>query len=189
MFYGIYPNDKKNDDLFKKLYFVSDEFNGANRDNSGTVRPRHTRYFPGGLWQMIMENSLSRVYLGVHWIFDAFDFKADGDDLVPDLNDEEIGGVGLGLRIARDVFAHGGGKAPKEATDAPPITTPVPGSVMPAAPKQPASVNGCIDAGVAPAADQQKGMVQEAFPQASEEVESPTQGQSQSAYPSGLSSK
>ena len=58
MFYGIAPNDKGNDHLFDDLYFVSDEYNGANRDNTGTVRPRHTRYFPGGLWQMIIENGI-----------------------------------------------------------------------------------------------------------------------------------
>lgn len=186
MFYGIDPDDKGNDNLFDDIYFVSDEYNGGSRDNTGTVRPRHTRYFPGGLWQMIIENGLSRVYLGVHWIFDAFDFQLQGNDLEPDLTDERIGGVGLGLRIARDIFAHGGGKAPKEATDTPTIMTPPPGSEMPAIPKQPASVNNCADAGMAPGG-QDKGMVQEAFPQASAQRESPAQSQPQSAYPSGLS--
>ena len=81
MFYGIAPTDKNPDTLFPSpLFLVSDEFNGANRDNDGTVRPRHTRFFPGGLWEMIVENAASRVLLGVHWIFDAFDFV---EDLVP----------------------------------------------------------------------------------------------------------
>src|SRR5215216_5193998 len=76
MFYGIPDFDKSNDQLFPG-FLVSDEFNGANRDNDGTVRPRHTRFFRGGLWNMIIENALSRVLLGVHWIFDAFDFVED----------------------------------------------------------------------------------------------------------------
>lgn len=151
MFYGIAPKDKSNDALFPG-FFVSDEFHGGNRDNEGTVRPRHTRFFPGGLWQMILENAESRVFLGVHWIFDAFDFDVDKDgDLVPDLTNENVGGVGLGLRLARDIFAHGGGIAPKMTPDAaaanPPITTPPPDSPMPALPKQPASIPGCIGAG------------------------------------------
>ncbi|HBY78259.1 MAG TPA: hypothetical protein DEG47_14935, partial [Cyanobacteria bacterium UBA11148] len=74
LFYGV--SDRNNDNLFDGLTFVSDEFNGISRDNKGTVRPKHVRSFPGGLWQMIVENGLSRVYLGVHWVFDAF--AADG---------------------------------------------------------------------------------------------------------------
>lgn len=148
MFYGIAPNNKSNDNLFPR-FFVSDEFNGGNRDNDGTVRPRHTRPFPGGLWQMIIENATSRVLLGVHWIFDAFDFTEDGNgNLVPNLTNENIGGVGLGLRIARDVFAFGGGLAPKLTPNnaaVPPIITPAPDSPMPARPKQPGSIQGCAD--------------------------------------------
>lgn len=192
MFYGIDPNDKGGDELFEDLYFVSDEYNGGNRDNTDTVRPRHTRYFPKGLWQMIIENGLSRVYLGVHWIFDAFDFKLNGDELKPDLDDEEIGGVGLGLRIARDIFQWGDGKGPRQAKDAEPtIETPATGP-MPVAPTQPASVDNCADTKECAGKKKEepgkdKGMVQEAFPQASSRRESSTQGTSQSAYPSGLS--
>ena len=146
MFYGVGAKDKKKDKLFPNE-FVSEEYNGISRDNDGTVRPRHTRRFPDGLWGMILENATSRVYLGVHWIFDAFDFTVAKTGLEPDLGNERIGGVGLGLRIARDVFAHGGGKAPQMTPAAvePPIETPEPGAAMPAKPKQPASVNGCID--------------------------------------------
>jgi hypothetical protein len=147
MFYGIAPNNKSGDTLFPGS-FVSDEFNGGNRDNNGTVRPRHTRFFPGGLWDMIIENATSRVLLGVHWIFDAFDFTKDKNgDLVPSLNNENIGGVGLGLRIARDIFAANNGKAPKMTPNAvvPPIITPPPNSPMPTVPKQPASVGGCAN--------------------------------------------
>jgi membrane-associated phospholipid phosphatase len=161
MFYGRPANDKSDDDLFKggngrDLFFVSDEYNGGNRDNDGTVRPRHTRFFPDGLWQMIIENALSRVFLGVHWIFDAFDFTG-GDNSTPNpsLNNENIGGVGLGLRIARDVFAHGSnGQGPQMTPNnvVPPIITPpaAPSQPMPSRPAQPAEVGGCAG----PAVDQ-----------------------------------
>ncbi|HEX8653254.1 MAG TPA: hypothetical protein VF708_20740 [Pyrinomonadaceae bacterium] len=148
MFYGVAPNNKSNDNLFPR-FAVSDEFNGRNRDNDGTVRPRHTRFFPGGLWEMIIENATSRVLLGVHWIFDAFDFAEDKDGkLVPNLTNENIGGVGLGLRIARDIFASGNGLAPRRTPNnaaLPPIITPPPNSPMPVAPAQPASVGGCVN--------------------------------------------
>lgn len=153
MFYGIAPNNKSNDNLFRNLCFVSDEFNGGNRDNEGTVRPRHTRFFPGGLWEMIIENATSRVLLGVHWIFDAFDFtQAGGGALVPSLANEQIGGVGLGLRIARDIFAFGnGGQGPRMTPSnvVPPIITPPgeqPGGpvALPTRPIQPASIQGCV---------------------------------------------
>jgi vanadium chloroperoxidase len=157
MFYGIAPNNKSADSLFPG-FLVSDEFNGGNRDNNGTVRPRHTRVFPGGLFDMIIENATSRVFLGVHWIFDAFDFNEDKDgNLVPDLTNENIGGVGLGFRIARDIFAHGNGLAPRmppnSAAANPPIPTPAPNSPMPTIPRQPASVGGCANTVVAAASD------------------------------------
>lgn len=63
---------------------VSDELNGINRDlrepynplvpidqQLGTVRTRLVRTFPS-LWEAMFENALSRVFLGVHWRFDAF---------------------------------------------------------------------------------------------------------------------
>lgn len=99
---------------------------------------------------MIIENATSRIFLGVHWIFDAFDFTEDEDGkLVPDLSNEDIGGVGLGLRIARDIFAHGNDIAPKMTPNTPeanpPITTPLAKSPMPTFPAQPASVGGCAN--------------------------------------------
>lgn len=78
---------------------VSDEMNGVNKDNAGTVRPLHRRRFPEGLWGMILENSLSRVFLGVHWSYDGFVTKPNGDiDLT-----KNVGGVPLGLAIADDI--------------------------------------------------------------------------------------
>ena len=113
---GRYSDDSLGeDDLFNGLSFVSEELNGISTDNNGAARPRHVRAFPGGLWQMIEENGRSRVYLGVHWVFDAF--AVDEDDEI-DLNQknggEPIGGVPLGLVTAEDIFdrfeaAKGGG--------------------------------------------------------------------------------
>ncbi|MDQ3603371.1 MAG: phosphatase PAP2 family protein [Actinomycetota bacterium] len=114
LFYNDVSKERR-DDLFDGLDFVSDELNGANTDNKGTVRPRHLRNFPRGLWQMIEENGRSRVYLGVHWLFDAFMEDQSGD---PDLT-QNIGGVPLGLEIAEDIFQAGSGKGPKKSTVGP----------------------------------------------------------------------
>lgn len=105
LFYGM---GNEPDDLFDNLDFVSDEFNGVNRDNRGAIRPRHVRNFPGGLEQMIEENGRSRVYLGVHWVFDAFAVKNNGE-MDPSRN---IGGVRLGVTIAEDIFSSGMNKSP-----------------------------------------------------------------------------
>lgn len=188
MFYGIPANDKNPDTLFNNLTLVSDEFNGGSRDNEGTVRPRHTRRFPRGLWQMIVENAESRVMLGVHWIFDSFDFTEDDDgNLQPDFGNENIGGVGLGLRIARDIFATGGGLAPKMTTAAqavPPIVSSPAETPMSPWPRQPGSAPGCVGAAPAAAAAAATGdasVTGVALPE--EEIAS------QDVYPSGLSER
>lgn len=103
IFYGIPIGDRANDNLFNSLTFVSDELNGVNKDNKGRVRPKHVRNFPGGLWKMIEENGRSRVYLGVHWVFDAFAVDNNGK---LDLS-KNIGGVQLGLTIAENIFSNG----------------------------------------------------------------------------------
>lgn len=96
------------DNLFGGLTFVSEELNGINKDNKKTVRSKHVRTFSDGLWQMIVENGLSRVFLGVHWVFDAFAVDANGN---PDLS-KNIGGVRLGIDIAEDIFNSGMKKSP-----------------------------------------------------------------------------
>jgi Vanadium chloroperoxidase N-terminal domain len=106
LFYGV-DRDSTQDDLFKDQdgndnAFVSDELNGVNKDNKGTVRPKHARTFGDGLWRMIVQNGRSRVDLGVHWVFDAFALDNNGQ---PDLT-QNIGGVPLGLKIAEDIFDH-----------------------------------------------------------------------------------
>jgi hypothetical protein len=102
-FYGVPKDDKKPDTLLQGLEFVSEELNSDNKDNKEAVRPKHVRKFDDGLWQMIIENGRSRVFLGVHWVFDAFAVKGNGD---PDLT-QNVGGVRLGLAIADDIFGTG----------------------------------------------------------------------------------
>jgi hypothetical protein len=58
---------KSPDDISFK--FVSDEFDGKTTDNTGVVRPRFEETFT--LQQAIDGNEISRIYLGVHWKFDA----------------------------------------------------------------------------------------------------------------------
>ena len=79
--------------------YVSDELNGVSADlpqlGQRQVRTRHLRRF-NGLWDAIVENGISRVYLGVHWSFDAF---AENDAKF----NKMVGGVPLGLKIAEDI--------------------------------------------------------------------------------------
>ena len=50
---------------------MSDEFNGRNKDPK-TMQPRdHLTIGLANLWEAITDNSVSRVYLGVHWQFDG----------------------------------------------------------------------------------------------------------------------
>jgi len=67
--------------------FISDEFNGLTRDNSGNVRPLVTRSF-SSLSQAEEENGQSRIYLGIHWSFDKTE------------------AIALGRRVADYVFAN-----------------------------------------------------------------------------------
>lgn len=99
---------------------VSDELNGVSRDVDGSVRTRHVRRY-SSLLQAIVENSVSRVYLGVHWRFDGTtggydpdkadsegptaEFNSDPDSLV--VPRDSIGGVPLGLDIAEGIFNSG----------------------------------------------------------------------------------
>jgi Vanadium chloroperoxidase N-terminal domain len=105
-FYSLKRTALEVQQMFDTVSFVSDEFNGENTDNNGVVRPKHFRKFLGGFDQMIKENGLSRIWLGVHWSFDAFAVKADG--ITPDFT-KNIGGVPLGKNIANDIFNLGTG--------------------------------------------------------------------------------
>ena len=57
--------------------FVSDEFNGVTRDHDGNVRPLVERSF-SSLSQAEEENGQSRIYLGIHWVFDKTEGIAQG---------------------------------------------------------------------------------------------------------------
>lgn len=50
--------------------FVSDEYNGVTTDSTGAVRPLLPRSF-ANLTEAETENGQSRIYLGIHWSFDA----------------------------------------------------------------------------------------------------------------------
>lgn len=89
--------------------FVSDEFNGRNKD-AKTLQPRD--YITLGLdslWQAIVDNSVSRVFLGVHWQFDGITTRnaANTDDEfgLPATPRQlgRTGGVWLGAQIANQL--------------------------------------------------------------------------------------
>ena len=50
--------------------FTSDELNGVTTDSQGNVRPLSPRSF-NSFSEGADENALSRIFLGIHWIFDA----------------------------------------------------------------------------------------------------------------------
>ncbi|KAI4120293.1 MAG: hypothetical protein LQ338_007117 [Usnochroma carphineum] len=123
---------------------TSDELNGVSRDlrqpydpsvpiteQLGTVRTSVSKTFKS-LWDAMFDNAISRVYLGVHWGFDAFaasdvvktlTLQSDGtvdykptDSIryttVGPRRDQPgklfpIGGVPLGIEIANDIFQNG----------------------------------------------------------------------------------
>lgn len=49
--------------------FISDELNGETIDSDGNVRPLRPRHFEN-FSQAEEENGQSRIYLGIHWVFD-----------------------------------------------------------------------------------------------------------------------
>lgn len=67
--------------------FVSDEFNGATKDNQGQVRALLPRSF-NALSEAEEENGQSRIYLGIHWSFDKTE------------------GINQGEQVADFVFEH-----------------------------------------------------------------------------------
>lgn len=75
---------------------VSDELNGTTTDSRGHLRTRHVRRYTD-LVTPVRENSESRIWLGVHWRFDGLPRNAA----------DNIGGVPLGLEVAKQVMATG----------------------------------------------------------------------------------
>lgn len=88
--------------------FVSDEFNGRNTDpRTGEPRDLLTLEYES-LWAATVANSLSRVYLGVHWQFDGITKRgpAGGDSFGIPRSPAELGrtgGVWLGAQVANDL--------------------------------------------------------------------------------------
>lgn len=71
--------------------FVSDELDGAALGPDGAARPRTPVTFKNFV-EPVWENSVSRVYLGVHWRFDG----------IPRNPAQNIGGVPLGLATGQE---------------------------------------------------------------------------------------
>jgi PAP2 superfamily len=91
------------------INFVSDEFNGINKDPR-TLLPRPFKpVVLSSLWKAITDNSVSRVYLGVHWQFDGVTKRnvagTDDEFGIPQSPSElgKIGGVWLGAKIANQI--------------------------------------------------------------------------------------
>ncbi|CAH0315655.1 vanadium-dependent haloperoxidase [Roseomonas sp. CECT 9278] len=92
--------------------FTSDEYNGRNIEpRTGQPRRLVTRHYKC-LWDAIVENSVSRVYLGVHWRMDGI---CKGTAAAPvhgtPANPAELGplgGVALGVAIGKAVAAKRG---------------------------------------------------------------------------------
>lgn len=73
--------------------FVSDELDGVASDSDGSVRTRVEKQF-SSYAEAIWENSVSRVYLGVHWRFDGLHHDTT----------KKIGGTPLGLAVGKEAF-------------------------------------------------------------------------------------
>lgn len=74
--------------------FISDELDGVTFDSNASVRQRVPITF-NNFARPVWENSVSRIYLGVHWRFDGLPRDAA----------DNIGGVPLGLAIGEEAHA------------------------------------------------------------------------------------
>lgn len=63
-----------------RFTLVSDEYNGVTRDHAGQVRPLKPRSFDS-FSQAEEENARSRIYLGIHWTFDASEGITQGQQV------------------------------------------------------------------------------------------------------------
>ncbi|MGN7161470.1 vanadium-dependent haloperoxidase [Sphingomonas sp. SAFR-052] len=94
-----------------RFTFASDEYNGRNVcPQSGLPRSLIARTYDS-LWAAIIDNSISRVFLGVHWQFDGVTIASssggdtDGEFGVPHSPQDlgKRGGVWLGVQIANQI--------------------------------------------------------------------------------------
>ena len=90
--------------------FISDEFNGRNRDPCTNIPRSKLPVAFNSLWEAITANAMGRVYLGVHWQFDGVSIKGrdpDGEFGIPNSPAElgRRGGVWLGCQIAHQIAA------------------------------------------------------------------------------------
>ncbi|EMD69654.1 hypothetical protein GGP41_001205 [Bipolaris sorokiniana] len=153
-------NDDEPDNIAIDMV-VSEELNGLSRDlrqpydptaliedQPGIVRTRIVRHF-NSAWELMFENAISRIFLGVHWRFDAaaardiliptttkdvYAVDANGATVFQNVEDVRystkgtregceglfpIGGVPLGIEIADEIFMSGLRPTPPEAQPAP----------------------------------------------------------------------
>jgi hypothetical protein len=61
--------------------FVSDEYNGLNRGPVGGPRPRFERHFKN-FAEAETENAQSRIWMGIHWQYDAKDGIKQGNEIL-----------------------------------------------------------------------------------------------------------
>ena len=100
-FFGVAANAVDN----LKFDLVSDELDGRSIHEDGSYRARHLRHYDS-LLQAMFDNSVSRVYLGVHWRFDGIgENVATANDILTD--NSNIGGVPLGRALAGNIFQSG----------------------------------------------------------------------------------
>jgi hypothetical protein len=121
LFFGIGSNQA--DSLSFDL--VSDEMDGRAIDEDGSYRGLYRRYHDS-LLRAMFDNSVSRVYLGVHWRFDGLSETVQNhNDILTDAS--KLGGVPLGRTLAQNIFSNGmvRSNAPR-ASITPAMLTPVP---------------------------------------------------------------
>jgi vanadium chloroperoxidase len=100
LFYG-HTNTQTEDSLGFTL--VSDELNGKTTESDGSVRVLHARKY-SSVAEAMYDNSVSRIYLGVHWRFDGTSGKNVNKMLQAT---DHIGGVPLGRFIAKNILDTG----------------------------------------------------------------------------------
>ncbi|MBW3597158.1 MAG: phosphatase PAP2 family protein, partial [Planctomycetes bacterium] len=69
--------------------FQSDELNGVTRGSDGVVRPAVTRRFDS-FSEAALENAQSRIYLGIHWSFDATEGVSQGNAVADYVFDHKL---------------------------------------------------------------------------------------------------